>query len=181
MGTLPVRNHIKAVVEAQFSKGAGRAWCCSPGVRCSVEALRAAFGEGRPPDTELLRANCCLGWGTSSFIHPCNSSTWVVSVPLKSLSPKHHVVCLVLILSSSNSSMRRMRTGGKSVYSSLIDQFQFCSHLLVLLTLFLRENNYTESGFSRGLFWFMWGTDKDLSRQKGEVRWGKEAFFPCNK
>lgn len=178
MGTCPVHNHIKAVVGAQFSSRAGWGWCFSSDVMCSVGALRAALGGGRTPDAELPKANCCLGWGTTSFTHLCNLSTWVVSSPL---SPKHHTIFLVLMLTSSDSSRWRMRAGGKSVYNSLIDQFQFCSHLPVLWTLFLRENNYMGSGFSRGLLWFMWGTDKDLSHQEGEMGWGKEAFFPCNK
>lgn len=175
MGTYPVHNHIKAVVGAQFSSGAGRAWCFSWDAMCSV---RAALSRGRTPDTEFPKANCCLGWGTTSFTHLCDLSTWVVSSPLP---PKHHIICLVLVLTSSDSSRWRMCAGGKSVYSSLIDQFQFRSHLPVLLTWFLRENNYVKSGFSRGLLWFMWGTDKDLSQQKGEMGWGKEVFFPCNK
>lgn len=131
--------------------------------------------QGWTPDTEFWKANCCLGWGTISFTHFCNFSTWVVSSPL---SPKHHIICLVLILTNSNSLMWRMCTGGKFVYSSLIDQFQFCSYLPVLLTLFLRENNYTESGFSRGVLWFMWGT-KTYHIRRVKSGGGKKCSFPA--
>lgn len=140
---------------------------------CYIETLLATLSEGWRADTEFPKANCCLDWGNISFIHSCNLSTWVV---LSSLSPKHHVICLVLILTSSNFLMWRMCSEGKSVYSSLIDQFHFCLHLPVLLTLFLRKNNYVESGFNRGLFCFMWGTDKDLSHQKSKIRWEKSVL-----
>lgn len=139
-----------------------------------VETLVATFSQGWRADTKFPKANCCLGWGSISFIHPCNVSTWVVSV---SVWPKHHVICLVLILASSNSLMWRMCSEGKSVYNALIDQFHFCSHLPVLLALFLRKNNYMESGFSWGLFWFMSGTDKDLPHQESKIRWGKKCSF----
>ena len=174
MGMYAVPNHIKAVVEVQFSDNP-RSWpslVFQFDLICYIEALLATFSEGCTADTKFSKANCCLDWGNISFIHSCNLSTWVV---LSCLSPKHHVICLDLILTSSNFLMWRMCSEGKSVYSSLIDQFHFCSHLPVLLTLFLRKNNYMESGFSRGLFCFMWGTDKDLSHQKTKIRWEKSV------
>lgn len=152
----------------------GQVWIFGFDLICYTETLLATFREGWGADTKLPKAICCLDWGKILFIHSCNLSTWVVLSPL---SPKHHVICLVLIVTSSNFLMWRMCSEGSPVYNYLIDWFHFCLHLLVLLTLFLRKNNYVESGFSRGLFCFMWGT-KTCSIKRIKLGGKKSVIFP---